>query len=1290
MFSIQINITLDDELRVEVGILKMHRGGGGGDKIVRHGMDDPFNEKFSKQSVLNIPTIDQMCAARAIAVAYSRVMKNANYSNIRNPKKALQKNEALELLAAVNLPNNRSIELAELCKFEEYLDIQIIVYNKPLSDGMIYAGLMEKETKFFLYYSEFEDKNGGHFDVITKMAGFFASKFYCKHCLLPYNNRSSHHCFMVCGTCNSDECAVEQPLTCKLCQQECRSMTCYIKHLTPRLHGHNKTPIASMCASFWRCEKCSHLEKSEDKTDHKCWQGQRCKQCSKLLEKSGKHLCYMRATRPQQISGKFIYFDFEARVEDVFTCEGGYKMQQQPDQVCGECDRAGEKCTSCKICVNCKLPNCAQKRHIANYVISHSVCNTCVDQPLNSNSRCNDCGSRCYFCSKFDKKKNIYERDPCPDTCGKREVVFKGDDTAAQFSSWLCAPTHKGCTVIAHNGKAYDHHFILNYILNKTHSKVSCIYAGSKILCLKIPEYKMTLIDSISFLPMALSKIPKCFGLSTSKGTFPHLFNTLENWDYVGSLPDIAYYNVDAMSPAARQNLITWHNSRKGSIFDFQKEMYAYCREDVNILRLSCTAFRKMVLELTASSVEKDSTGHTIYVGGVDPFATVTMASLCLEIFRSKFLTEEWSSSYEEEENTSETPPEPPLERPPLEVSPVEGSPVERPPVEGSKEKKPSKFIKSQIGLIPNGGYSCKDTFSKKSLIWLAYLERSTNVKIQHALQNGGEFKIPSTNFRADGWCEATHTVYSYYGCYYHGCPEHTVKIDGFILRRSAKQLYAMTVDRSVKIKNLGYNHVEMWECKFDKKLKNLPPEEKSYLEGLEFVERLDARAALRGGRTNAIKLYCKVEGGQKILYFDVNSLYPSRMKLCEFFLDHPEIITSDFKDISEYFGVALVIVAPPRRLYHPTLPYSSDENGRLKFPLCRTCAEKESLTPCLCSDSERAFIGTYMTVELQEAVRQGYKIVKIYEVYHYSETTWDLFSKYINTFLKVKAEASGYPPGCESEEARQTYVDRYLEKEGVALNRENIKMNPGMRLVGKAALNCLWGRLAKRSNLRKTIFCKTPEDFFKIVNNKLYTLYDFHIVNDETVSLEYEIKRELVNEDKTTNVILASLVTAYGRLKLYEYLKILGDAVLYFDTDSIIFLYDPEKPHINLELGEFLGDLTDECPPGVHITDFCSSGAKSYAMKLSDGSEICKVKGFTLNYKNSLAINFDVMKDMVLKQNIQCDNNLIKIPIVNETKINRDKKKNVIYNRKEIKMFRAVYTKRVIQPDLSTLPYGY
>ena len=60
------------------------------------------------------------------------------------------------------------------------------------------------------------------------------------------------------------------------------------------------------------------------------------------------------------------------------------------------------------------------------------------------------------------------------------------------------------------------------------------------------------------------------------------------------------------------------------------------------------------------------------------------------------------------------------------------------------------------------------------------------------------------------------------------------------------------------------------------------------------------------------------------------------------------------------------------------------------------------------------------MIDEVRLAVARGYKILAIQEVYQYEVNHYDpgtgesgLFVDYINTFLKLKAEASGYPnPG--------------------------------------------------------------------------------------------------------------------------------------------------------------------------------------------------------------------------------------------------------------------------------------
>ena len=54
--------------------------------------------------------------------------------------------------------------------------------------------------------------------------------------------------------------------------------------------------------------------------------------------------------------------------------------------------------------------------------------------------------------------------------------------------------------------------------------------------------------------------------------------------------------------------------------------------------------------------------------------------------------------------------------------------------------------------------------------------------------------------------------------------------------------------------------------------------------------------------------------------------------------------------------------------------------------------------------------IGTWCTPELQKAVEQGYRIIKIYEISHFPEDQRKegLFAEYVNKRLKNKTEVTG------------------------------------------------------------------------------------------------------------------------------------------------------------------------------------------------------------------------------------------------------------------------------------------
>lgn len=98
--------------------------------------------------------------------------------------------------------------------------------------------------------------------------------------------------------------------------------------------------------------------------------------------------------------------------------------------------------------------------------------------------------------------------------------------------------------------------------------------------------------------------------------------------------------------------------------------------------------------------------------------------------------------------------------------------------------------------------------------------------------------------------------------------------------------------------------------------------------------------------------------------------------KYCLYPVGHPQIITEQFGDIDEYFGIVQCRVIPPFGLFLPVLPYRCLK--KLMFPLCRTCTETQQKTKCYHEDCERALTGTWVSEELKLAKKKGYKITHV------------------------------------------------------------------------------------------------------------------------------------------------------------------------------------------------------------------------------------------------------------------------------------------------------------------------
>ena len=184
------------------------------------------------------------------------------------------------------------------------------------------------------------------------------------------------------------------------------------------------------------------------------------------------------------------------------------------------------------------------------------------------------------------------------------------------------------------------------------------------------------------------------------------------------------------------------------------------------------------------------------------------------------------------------------------------------------------------------------------------------------------------------------------------------------------------------------------------------------------------------------------------------------------------------------------------------------------------------------------------------------------------------------------------------------------------------------------------------------------------------------------------------------TNVVIAAYTTA--RLVLYEYLDRLDRRVLYYDTDSCIYVSSGVPEEYESRTGNFLGDMTDELEsygPGSYIEAFVSGGPKFYAyvVRTPEGQtrEVCKVKGITLNFENSCLINFNSIKTLLLRKERATQEEEEETD-VQETSINlrfraiRRTAFHEIVTRDEIKTCKPVLLKRRFLNDSCSVPYGY
>ena len=159
---------------------------------------------------------------------------------------------------------------------------------------------------------------------------------------------------------------------------------------------------------------------------------------------------------------------------------------------------------------------------------------------------------------------------------------------------------------------------------------------------------------------------------------------------------------------------------------------------------------------------------------------------------------------------------------------------------------------------------------------------------------------------------------------------------------------------------------------------------------------------------------------------------------------------------------------------------------------------------------------------------------------------------------------------------------------------------------------------------------CKQAHELLALLNNPLVEISTVRILSTDLLEVSYKRIDQDTDMETKTNIFVAAFTTCQARLKLYESLETLGTD---YDTHSVTSTWKPSQSEI--PLGDYLGDMTNELDDGDYITEFVSGGAKNYGYVTKQGKTVCKVRGFSLNVRGSLQLNYEVMKNNILRANV-------------------------------------------------------
>lgn len=770
------------------------------------------------------------------------------------------------------------------------------------------------------------------------------------------------------------------------------------------------------------------------------------------------------------------------------------------------------------------------------------------------------------------------------------KFYFPEKDTFVEFL--LREKRFEGATIYAHNGGAYDHQFVLQYLEKNCIEYSALPRPGSahKYLDLTIirgtdKDKDIHFKDFFVFMPYSLKQIAKSFDLPIQKGDFPHGFNKPEHEQYIGALPYFKYYNPDGLkSESDKLELHEWYVEQTRIYctcyhtecichkkkWNFQEEIQKYCWLDTDILAQSIAIFRAEHIKFGEELVEDADEWQPT---SIDPLNYMTQAGAALHFF-------------------------------------LQGH-------QASNMKMRPAITERRL----------RSGYSKKSILWLEEIMRREQIFIQHAGNSAKEYyDARATLSYVDGhsFDAGEETVYEFLGCFWHGCPRcHADKIQSFTQMHPVRNIpWKVIYDRTIqKIQKLEttYKVVALWECAFE----YVPSEYNN-----ELMNLIDHREMFSGGRTEVFSPYARTTSTDVIHYHDVTSMYPAVCASKMMPTGHPQIIFGVQCDMrrlqlqhpDRYFGYVRCRVVPNTQCVLGLLPEHKD--NKLIFDLYPK-------------------IGVWFSEELYLAMQHGYQVTHIYEVYHFDEHNRSdkYFRGYMSFFMRIKQESEGWKKAGASsntpsvEEQQQVIERLYRENNGLVarMRPERVAKNEVRRALAKLNLNCLWGKFGQNDDSRtQHKILSSYDQWVKGIYKNVavdQTSIRYRRMNGGAFMCYYREQQEHVKSNAYVNIWICSAVTAWSRIILHtQMLKVGPEKVLYCDTDSIVFLQAREDTRVFTSRG--LGNWADEMEGDNAIEEFLALAPKTYMLVTRHTpTGIVKAKGVRMNISNQFKTTKEILR---------------------------------------------------------------